>query len=214
QVLPRPPGARLPPGVRDQVRRPAGVDLQPAPRLPARARRELRRIGAARAVPPDRRQLERVHHHARHDRWGYSLPRRPQLPLCALRGQRLPLGLARLRADRVPAAVESWNLNELQVEPHLPQVLDSESEGRAIVINLPKGEQLQEHQVHERAWVLVIDGLVGITTPDGDDAEGPAGLLASFDPAERHEVTALEDSRLLLVLSPWPGDGHPSNRTS
>ncbi len=106
--------------------------------------------------------------------------------------------------------MESWNLNELPVEPRQPQVLDSESEGRAIVINLPKGEQLQEHQVHERAWVLVIDGMIGIATPDGDSAEGSTGLLAIFDPAERHEVTALEDARILLVLAPWPGDGHPS----
>jgi quercetin dioxygenase-like cupin family protein len=110
----------------------------------------------------------------------------------------------------VAQAMESWNLNELEVEPRAPQVLDSESEGRAIVINLPKGEQLQEHQVHERAWLLVIDGIIGITTPDGDDAEGATGLLAIFDPAERHEVTALEDARILLVLAPWPGDGHPS----
>jgi quercetin dioxygenase-like cupin family protein len=109
-------------------------------------------------------------------------------------------------------AMESWNLNELDVQAHAPKVLDSESEGRAIVINLPKGEQLQEHQVHERAWMLVIDGTIGITTPNGDDAEGGTGLLAIFDPKERHEVTALEDARILLVLSPWPGDGHPSQR--
>jgi redox-sensitive bicupin YhaK (pirin superfamily) len=110
--------------------------------------------------------------------------------------------------------MESWNLNELEVQPHAPVVLDSESEGRAILINLPKGEQLQEHQVHERAFVLVIDGTVGITTPEGADAEGGAGLLTIFDPAERREVTALEDARILLVLSPWPGDGHPSLRAS
>jgi quercetin dioxygenase-like cupin family protein len=110
--------------------------------------------------------------------------------------------------------MESWNLNELPVEPHAPQVLDSESEGRAIVINLPKGEQLQEHQVHERAWLLVVEGTIGITTPGGDDAEGSTGLLAIFDPKERHEVTALEDARLLMVLSPWPGDGHPSQQNS
>jgi quercetin dioxygenase-like cupin family protein len=109
--------------------------------------------------------------------------------------------------------MESWNLNELAVEPHQPQVLDSESEGRAIVINLPKGEQLQEHQVHERAWILVVGGQVGITTPDGTGAEGGPGLLAIFDPAERHEVTALDDSRILLVLAPWPGDGHPSQQS-
>ncbi len=107
-------------------------------------------------------------------------------------------------------AVDSWNLNELDVQPRQPQVLDSESEGRAIVIQLPKGEQLQEHQVHERAWVLVVDGKLQITTPDGGSASGGIGLLAVFDPAERHQVQAVEDSRLLLVLSPWPGEGHPS----
>jgi quercetin dioxygenase-like cupin family protein len=106
--------------------------------------------------------------------------------------------------------MESWNLNELEVLPRQPEVLDSESEGRAILINLPKGEQLQEHQVHERAWLLVIDGNVEINTPDGKWAAGGTGLLAIFDPAERHEVQAVEDSRILLVLSPWPGDGHPS----
>jgi len=106
--------------------------------------------------------------------------------------------------------METWNLNELPVEPRQPQVLESQTEGRAIVINLPKGEQLQEHQVHERAWLLVVDGMIGITTPGGGNAEGSTGLLAIFDPAERHEVTALEDSRVLLVLAPWPGDGHPS----
>jgi quercetin dioxygenase-like cupin family protein len=108
--------------------------------------------------------------------------------------------------------MESWNLNELDVEAHKPQVLDSESEGRAIVINLPAGEQLQEHQVHERAWVLVTDGEVEITDSGGKSVTGGAGLLAIFDPNERHEVTAKSDARLLLVLSPWPGEGHPSNR--
>ena len=106
--------------------------------------------------------------------------------------------------------MESWNLNELEVEPRQPQVLDSESEGRAIVINLPQGEQLQEHQVHERAWLLVIDGNIELNTPDGKWAAGGPGLLAIFDPKERHEVQAVEDTRLLLVLSPWPGDGHPT----
>jgi quercetin dioxygenase-like cupin family protein len=110
--------------------------------------------------------------------------------------------------------MESWNLNDMPVEPHAPQVLDSESEGRAIVINLPKGEQLQEHQVHERAWLLVVDGSVALTTPDGKKASGGTGLLAIFDPKERHKVEAVEDSRLLLVLSPWPGDGHPSQQAS
>jgi quercetin dioxygenase-like cupin family protein len=106
--------------------------------------------------------------------------------------------------------MESWNLNEIDVQPHQPQVLDSESEGRAILIQLPAGEQLQEHQVHERATLLVVAGEIEVTA-GGNSVSGGVGLLAIFDPKERHEVTAKSDARLLLVLSPWPGVGHPSN---
>ena len=108
--------------------------------------------------------------------------------------------------------VETWALKSLDVQPHQPQVLDSEEEGRAIVIQLPAGEQLQEHQVHERAWLLVIDGEIEVGDADGGSVSGSTGLLCIFDPNERHEVTAKGDARLLLVLSPWPGEGHPSNR--
>ncbi len=108
--------------------------------------------------------------------------------------------------------METWNLNDLSVEPHQPQVLDSEDEGRAIVINLPAGERLQEHQVHERAWLLVTAGEIEVSDSDGGNVNGGPGLLAVFDPKERHEVTAKSDARLLLVLAPWPGEGHPSQR--
>jgi quercetin dioxygenase-like cupin family protein len=110
--------------------------------------------------------------------------------------------------------MRSWNLNEIEVEAHQPEVLESQDEGRAIVIHLPAGEQLQEHQVYERAWIVVVSGNVEINTPDGKRAAGGPGLLAVFDPGERHDVQAVEDSRLLLVLSPWPGDGHPSQTQS
>jgi hypothetical protein len=36
-----------------------------------------------------------------------------------------------------------------------------------------------------------------------------AGHLFEFAPQERHTVTAHSTTRLLIVLSPWPGDGHP-----
>jgi redox-sensitive bicupin YhaK (pirin superfamily) len=108
--------------------------------------------------------------------------------------------------------MRSWDISTLDVQPHNPTVLDSEAEGRAIVIQLPAGELLQEHQVHERAWLLVVDGRIEITQPDGGSENGSAGLLATFDPAERREVRATEDTRLLLLLAPWPGAGHPSLR--
>jgi quercetin dioxygenase-like cupin family protein len=108
--------------------------------------------------------------------------------------------------------MQSWDLSTLDVKPHAPTVVDSEAEGRAIVIQLPAGESLQEHQVHERATLLVISGQIELEDANGGKAGGGAGLLAVFDPNERREVRAAEDSRILLLLSPWPGQGHPRRR--
>jgi quercetin dioxygenase-like cupin family protein len=108
--------------------------------------------------------------------------------------------------------MRSWDISTLDVQPHNPAVLDSEQEGRAIVIHLPAGERLQEHQVHERAWLLVVSGSIEIEDSGGESVTGGAGLLAEFDPNERREVRATDESRLVLVLSPWPGVGHPSQR--
>jgi redox-sensitive bicupin YhaK (pirin superfamily) len=109
--------------------------------------------------------------------------------------------------------MEHWDLTTLAVEPHKPQVLHStRGEARSIALHLPAGEQLGDHQVHERAHLVVIDGEVEIARDGGESVAGGPGLLAVFDPAERHEVTARSDARLLLVLAPWPGPGHPGAR--
>jgi len=105
--------------------------------------------------------------------------------------------------------MQSWDISTLDVEPQRPEVPASDDEGRAIAISLRAGESLQEHQVHERAWLVVAAGGVEIEDANGETVTGGAGLLAAFDPNERHEVRATEDSRLLLLLSPWPGEGHP-----
>ena len=107
--------------------------------------------------------------------------------------------------------METWDIASLAVEPHQPEVLRSDPEARVIAINLPAGAELQEHQVHERAWVMVAGGEVEIEQ-DGSTVSGGPGFIAHFDPQERHEVRAKTDSRLLLFLAPWPGKGHPSQR--
>jgi quercetin dioxygenase-like cupin family protein len=108
--------------------------------------------------------------------------------------------------------METWDLSNLDVQPHQPEVLASDDEGRAIAILLPAGERLSEHQVHERAWLVVVSGAVELDDAGGETTHGQPGTLAIFDPNERHEVRASEDSRLLLLLSPWPGVGHPRGR--
>jgi quercetin dioxygenase-like cupin family protein len=107
--------------------------------------------------------------------------------------------------------METWDIASLDVRPHQPEVLRSDPEARVIAINLPAGELLQEHQVHERAWVVVAAGEVEFEQ-DGAAVSGGPGFVAHFDPNQRHEVRAASDARLLLILAPWPGQGHPSQR--
>jgi quercetin dioxygenase-like cupin family protein len=109
--------------------------------------------------------------------------------------------------------METWDIATFDVQPRQPEVLRSDAETRVIAINLPAGERLQEHQVHERAWVVVAAGEVEFEQGSNTVRGGP-GFLAHFEPKERHEVRAATDARLILLLSPWPGDGHPSARSS
>jgi quercetin dioxygenase-like cupin family protein len=105
--------------------------------------------------------------------------------------------------------MQSWDICALDIEPHHPQVLRSDDESRVIAIHLPGGEQLQEHQVHERTYLLVAGGEIEIDQGD-NKVNGGAGLVAHFEPNERRTVRAITDARLVLVLAPWPGTGHPS----
>jgi hypothetical protein len=110
--------------------------------------------------------------------------------------------------------MESWDLKMVEVEPHQPRILASADDARTIVLRLSEGEEMQEHEVHERARVIVVDGDVEVRMADGaDSVSAGAGHLFEFDPGERRTIVARSDARLLMVLSPWPGDGHPGAMT-
>ena len=109
--------------------------------------------------------------------------------------------------------MKSWELMSLDLKPRLPEILSSSDAARAIALDLAVGESLAEHQVHERAWLIVLDGEIEVANGDGVSTSGGRGLLVEFEPSERHEVVAVSDARLLLLLTPWPGDGHPGAMT-
>lgn len=109
--------------------------------------------------------------------------------------------------------MRSWDLKSIEAVAHQPEILASADDARTIVLRLPAGEELQEHEVHERARIVIVDGEVEMTTLAGESVSAGAGHLFEFDPGERHTVAARSDARLLLILTPWPGDGHPGAMT-
>ena len=111
--------------------------------------------------------------------------------------------------------MKTWKTTELDAEPRKPRILDSTDDARAIVIELPAGESLDDHEVHERAWLVVVAGELAVTTLGSreESVTGGPGLLVEFDPGERHRVEAGTDVRFLLLLTPWPGAGHPGALT-
>jgi quercetin dioxygenase-like cupin family protein len=86
-------------------------------------------------------------------------------------------------------------------------VLFTSPECRAVIVELESGEAMGDHRVRERAVIQVVSGRVEIES-SGERVECDAGTLVTFEPAERHSVRALTESRLLLILAPWPAAEH------
>jgi quercetin dioxygenase-like cupin family protein len=88
-----------------------------------------------------------------------------------------------------------------------PVVVHSGNEARAVLIALNPGQEMGDHQVKENAWVTVLDGTVRVSA-GGETVEAQTGALFRFDPDERHSLASDDGARILLLLAPWPGDGH------
>ncbi len=105
--------------------------------------------------------------------------------------------------------MQSWNLREIELQggSRSPVVLDSDHAARAVLIGLEPGQELGDHEVKERAFILVVEGAVRVET-GGEVVDAAAGTLFRFTPEERHAVSSGDGARLLLFLAPWPGAGH------
>jgi quercetin dioxygenase-like cupin family protein len=105
--------------------------------------------------------------------------------------------------------VQSWNLNDIETPrgTRSPVVLRSDENARAVLIALEPGQRLGDHQVKEGALITVVQGSVRVEA-GGESVDGGVGSFFSFDPEERHSISSDAGARLVLVLSPWPGEGH------
>jgi quercetin dioxygenase-like cupin family protein len=105
--------------------------------------------------------------------------------------------------------MQSWTLPEIETPDgsRSPVVLLSEDEARAVLIGLHPGQELGEHQVKEHLWIVVVEG--GAQIGDrGQAIDAGVGTLVHFEPNERHFVRSERGAKLLLLLAPWPGEGH------
>ena len=106
--------------------------------------------------------------------------------------------------------MQHWDLTKIAAPDgaRSPQVLHSqEGESRVVAIQLQAGQELGDHQVKEAALLVVADGRVRVEAGE-ESVDASAGHVFRFEPNERHAVVADGDARVLLVLAPWPGEGH------
>jgi quercetin dioxygenase-like cupin family protein len=105
--------------------------------------------------------------------------------------------------------MQRWNLLELDAPDGTrdPIVLHSDDGARAVLIVLQAGQSLGDHQVKENAWITVLEGTVQITA-GGDTVDASPGVLVRFEPDERHALASDSGARILMLLAPWPGEGH------
>ena len=106
--------------------------------------------------------------------------------------------------------MESWEIDDARGRPSITRGARLRRRGTGDRAPAPRRRATQRApgpRARLAAWSS--PGAVEISEPGGETVTGGPGLLAVFDPNERHEVAATEDARLLLVLSPWPGEGHP-----
>ena len=107
--------------------------------------------------------------------------------------------------------MNSWDLNTLELRPRLPEILSSGAAARAIALDLAAGEGLADHEVHERAWVLVLDGAIEVTTAAGERASGGVGLLIELRPGGAPRGCRVRQGAAAAVADPVAGQW-PSGR--
>lgn len=93
-------------------------------------------------------------------------------------------------------AETTWNTG------HNARTLVKQDDLRVVLLALQRDARLPEHQTEGRLSVQVISGHVQIRASGRTFNLRTGGLLA-LDPAIRHDVTAVDESAVLLTIA-WP----------
>ena len=105
--------------------------------------------------------------------------------------------------------MNSWTINDLDLKTTLPEILASTDDARAIALMIPAGESFDDHQVHERAWVTVLDGEVEITTSGGESVIGSTVCWSSSLPTSATPCTPAPTPACCCCSRHGPGSTIP-----
>src|SRR5690554_5273608 len=70
---------------------------------------------------------------------------------------------------------------------------------RVVLLTFPAGHVMKDHATPKTLLLQALDGHLRVTAA-GEVTELKPGTLIRMDPLERHEVEAVEESRLMLTL--------------
>ncbi|TBL76259.1 cupin domain-containing protein [Paenibacillus thalictri] len=86
-------------------------------------------------------------------------------------------------------------------ETFIQPVLDN-GVSKVVKFSFPKGKVLQKHKTTSDILVFVLDGKIRFTA--GEDVELQTADMISLAKQVEHSIEALEDSLVVLVLTPSP----------
>ena len=105
----------------------------------------------------------------------------------------------------------TWNLLAIEAPDGTrdPHVVHQDDGARGVLVVLQAGQSLDDHEVRENTWAVVVEGAISISAGSGDN-QLRQGSLVHLDAGERRSITSAGGARLLLIFTPWPGSGHYS----
>ena len=114
---------------------------------------------------------------------------------------------------RYGCAVKAWSLTEIEAPGGTidPAVLTTDDGARAIAIRLEAGQELRDHQVRERAWVVVVEGEAEIRS-GGETGRRRAGDARHVRP--RRAARDRERRRRACPADPRAVAGRATTRTA
>ena len=79
--------------------------------------------------------------------------------------------------------MNTWDIGSLELRPRSPEIRSSTQDARAIALEVSPPQSWGDQQVHERAWVAVVDGELEFVTRRG--RAWPEPPAASADSSRR-----------------------------